>query len=90
MEAVKSLWPIEIGLQYHKCGSLANAALIPLPHIITTSDADWNPTTYDNIITDDAEFYGASTDIVHQGYFYNARNYRHTSSSQHQIHAESE
>jgi hypothetical protein len=44
-------------LPYLKCRPPANEEVTSLPHVIMTSDIDWDPTTYDNDITDITAFF---------------------------------
>ena len=45
------------GLPYLQCRKPLQQEIETLPHIIMTSDMDWDPTIYDNVIEDFSHFY---------------------------------
>ena len=51
------------GLPYLSCRKPTNNELKSLPHIIMTSDVDWDPSIYDNVIDDLEEFHDT---LVHE------------------------
>jgi hypothetical protein len=55
-----------------------------------TSDIDWDPTTYNNYITDIIAFYDASIDTVHRINLDDNGNYRHRTVAAHTLHEEPE
>jgi hypothetical protein len=52
-----------------------------------TSDVDWDPTTYDNVILDINKFYDASVDEVHHSNFDDHGNYHHCTVATHTLYA---
>ena len=50
-------------LPYLSCRKPTNNELKSLPHIIMTSDVDWDPSIYDNVIDDLEEFHDT---LVHE------------------------
>lgn len=78
------------GLPYLKCRVPTPHEVASLPHLIMTSDIDWDPTTYDNVISDLQMFYDAAADEVHRSHFDDHGNYRHRTVATHTIHGEPE
>jgi hypothetical protein len=56
--------PLEFinGLPYLRCCKPTKAELDLLPHIIMTSDVEWDPSLYDNIIEDIEKFHDTTED----------------------------
>jgi hypothetical protein len=48
-----------------------------------TSDADWNPSLYDNDVDDMEQFYDASADVIHHDNFDQYGEYRHRTVANH-------
>jgi hypothetical protein len=65
------------GRSHLKCRPTSNEEVTYLPHVIMTSDIDWDPTTYNNDINDIIAFCDASIDMVHCSNFDDHGNYRH-------------
>jgi hypothetical protein len=78
------------GLPYLKCRIPTEDELNTLPHIIMTSDMDWDPSTYDNTIDDMDKFYDADADEVYHSPFDHNGDYRHRTVATHTFHGESE
>ena len=78
------------GLPYLKCRIPTQNEVASLPHLIMTSDIDWDPTTYDNVISDLQLFYDADVDEVHHSHFDDHGNYRHRTVATHNMHHEPE
>ena len=78
------------GLPYLMCRVPTPHEVASLPHLIMTSDIDWDPTTYDNVISDLQLFYDADADKVHRSNFDDHGNYRHRTVATHTIHDEPE
>jgi Reverse transcriptase (RNA-dependent DNA polymerase) len=55
------------GLPYLRCRKPTEDELGLLPHIIMTSDVDWDPSLYDNVVEDLQEFHDTSMDVVDHG-----------------------
>jgi hypothetical protein len=75
------------GLPYLKCRPPTNEEVTSLPHIIMTSDINWDPTTYNNYISDIITFFDAIIDTVHRSNFDDHGNYRHRTVTTHTLHA---
>jgi hypothetical protein len=58
------------GLPYLQCRAPTEEELASLPHIVMTSDVDWDPSHYDKDIHDLAEFHDPSEDD-HENYHFN-------------------
>jgi hypothetical protein len=65
------------GLAYLKCRPPTDAEVDSLPHLIKTANADWDPTSYDNVISDLHKFYDQDIYEVHHGNFDAHGNYLH-------------
>jgi hypothetical protein len=76
------------GLPYLQCRPPTADKDATLPHIIMTSDFDWDPTTYDNIIDDMSHFYDAEEDNVHLSPFDGSRQYRRRTDATHSFNGE--
>jgi hypothetical protein len=50
------------GLLYLKCWPPTDAEIDSIPHLITTADVDWDPTSYDDVIWDLHKFYDQDID----------------------------
>jgi hypothetical protein len=77
------------GLLYLPCRSPTAKEVASLPYLIT-SDVDWDPTTYDNVISDIHTFYVAEADMVHHDAFDDCGNYQHPTVATHSTHPEPE
>ena len=55
-----------------------------------TSDLDWDPSSYDNVIDDLHPFYDAKVDTISDSNFDARGNYRHRTIATHTLHGESE
>ena len=77
--------PLDIhnGLPYLRCRVPTTAEVNTLPHIIMTSDIDWDPSVYDNIIDDMDVFFDTNEDEVYDSAFDAQGNYRHRTISTH-------
>ena len=78
------------GLPYLQCRPPTEDEVSFLPHLIMTSDVDWDPTTYVNVISDIHTFYDAESDMVHHSNFDDCGNYRHRTVATHMTHPEPE
>jgi hypothetical protein len=66
------------GLPYlKKCQIPTEDELNTLPHIIMTSDMDWDPSTYNNTIDDMDKFFDADEDNVYHSPFDHKGDYCH-------------
>jgi hypothetical protein len=52
MDGYQTPLAFDNGLPYLKCCTPTNEEVTSLPHVIMTSDIDWDPTSYNNDITD--------------------------------------
>jgi hypothetical protein len=75
------------GLPYLQCCMPTQAEVDSLPHLIMTSDIDWDPTSYDNTITNLPQFYNPVVDQVHQRNFDDQGNYLHRTVVTHSMQA---
>ena len=73
------------GLPYLPCRPPTPEEVQTLPHIIMTSDIDWDPSIYDNTIDEMDQFYDAEVDEVHHSPFDSQGNYRHRTVATHTI-----
>ena len=78
------------GLPYLQCRPPTPDDLDTLPHVIMTSDVDWDPSSYDNVIEDMHHFYDAKIDTVSDSPFDAHGNYRHRTIATHTLLGESE
>jgi hypothetical protein len=78
------------GLPYLPCRAPTATEVASLPHVIMTSDADWDPATYDNVIPRINTFNDAKAEMVHQSTFDDCGNYRHCTVATHSTHPEPE
>ena len=78
------------GLPYLQCRSPTQSDLDTLPYVIMTSDLDWDPSSYDNVIDDLHPFYDAKVDAISDSNFDARGNYRHRTIATHTLHGESE
>jgi hypothetical protein len=58
------------GLPYLRCPTPTEEELASLPHIVMTSDVDWDPSQYDKDIDNFADFHDPSED-AHENYHFN-------------------
>jgi hypothetical protein len=72
------------GLAYLKCRPPTDDEVDSLPHVIMTADVDWDPTPYDNVISDLQKFYDPDIEEVNPG------NYRHRTVATHLVQPEPE
>jgi len=77
--------PLEFknGLAYLRCRKPTNDELNSLPHVIMTSDVDWDPSLYDNIIENIEEFHDTSIDDHEDANFDQYGEYRHRTIATH-------
>ncbi|MFA9289401.1 MAG: reverse transcriptase domain-containing protein, partial [Weeksellaceae bacterium] len=78
------------GLPYLACRKPSEAELSSLPHIIMTSDIDWDPSIYDNVIDDLEEFHDITVDDIAHEHFDQYGEYRHRTIATHSILPEEE
>jgi hypothetical protein len=52
------------GSPYLRCCKPTETELALLPHIIMTSDIEWDPSLYDNVLEDLQEFHATSVDFI--------------------------
>ena len=78
------------GLPYLLCRAPTENEVNTLPHVIMTSDVEWDPSIYDNVIDDMAQFYDAESEEVHHSPFDMQGNYRHRTVATHSILGEQE
>jgi hypothetical protein len=78
------------GLCYLKCRPPTLDEVESLPHLIMTADLDWDPTSYDNVITDVGQFYDPNADEVHHSNFDVRGDYLHRTVAIHDVHLEPE
>ena len=78
------------GLAYLQCRPPTESELSSLPHIIMTSDVDWDPCIYDNQIVDLDEFFDAQEEEVYDSPFDQFGDYRHRTIALHSVHLEPE
>jgi hypothetical protein len=52
MDGYQILYKVCNGLAYLRCRPPTDAEVDSFPHLIMTADVDWDPTTYDNVISD--------------------------------------
>ena len=78
------------GLPYLQCRSPTQSDLDTLPYVIMTSDLDWDPSSYDNVIDDLHPFYDAKINDISDSNFDARGNYRHRTIATHTLHGESE
>jgi hypothetical protein len=65
------------GLPYFRCRTPTDVELDSLPHIVMTSDVDWDPSQYDKDINNLADFHGPSEDDHENHHFYQHAEYCH-------------
>ena len=77
--------PLEFknGLAYLRCRKPTNDELNSLPHVIMTSDVDWDPSFYDNIIESIEEFHDTSINDHEDANFDQYGEYRHRTIATH-------
>ena len=73
------------GLPYLPCRPPTKEEVHMLPHVIMTSDIDWDPSTYDNTIDNMEHFYDAEEDEVHHSPFDMQGQYRHRTVATHTV-----
>jgi hypothetical protein len=78
------------GLAYLKCRPRTDAKVDSLPHLIMTAYVDWDPTSYDNVISDLHKFYDQDNDEVPHGNFDSHRSYLHQTVVTHLVQPEPE
>jgi hypothetical protein len=78
------------GLPYLPCRPPTENEVNSLPHVIMTSDVDWDPSAYDNTIDDMAKFYDVEEDEVHHSPFDMKGQYRHRAIATHTVFGELE
>jgi hypothetical protein len=88
MDVYQILLVFHNGLPYRKCRQTTNEQVTSPPHVIMTSDVDWDPTTCNNGITDIIAFYDASIVTVHCCNFDDHGNFHHHIVATHTLHAE--
>jgi hypothetical protein len=72
------------GLPYLRCRKTTETELALLPHIIMTSDIEWDPSLYDNVVEALQEFYDTSADFIdHDNPFDQYGEYRHRTVAKH-------
>jgi hypothetical protein len=77
-------------LVYLKCRPPTDAKVDSLPHLIMTVDVDWDPTSYDNFISDPHKFYDQDIDKVPHGNFDAHGNYLYQTVATHLVQPEPE
>jgi hypothetical protein len=77
-------------LPYLPCWSPTATEVASLPHLMVTSDVDWDPKTYDNVISDIHNFYDTEADMVHHITFADCCNYHHRTVATHNTHPDPE
>ena len=79
--------PLDIvsGLPYLQCRKPTDDELATLPHIIMTSDVDWNPSIHDHKIDDIDAFYDDAIDTVEYDNFNQFGEYRHRTIGIHDV-----
>jgi hypothetical protein len=78
------------GLPYLRCRKPNEAELDSLPHIIMTSDVDWDPSLYDNDIVDVEKFYDPLVKECEHENFNQYGEYRHRTVAIHNTTSEEE
>jgi hypothetical protein len=78
------------GHAYLKCCPPTDDEVDYLPHVIMTADVDWDPTPYDNVISDHQKFYDPDIEEVNPGHFNDQGNYLHCTVPTHLVQPESE
>jgi hypothetical protein len=74
------------GLAYLPCRKPTDDELGTLPHVIMTSDVDWDPCVYENNIDDNAVFHDPSLDVIeHDNPFDDYGEYRHCTVATHKL-----
>jgi hypothetical protein len=71
------------GLPYLRCRKPTEAELGLLPHNIMTSDIEWDPSLYDNIIEDIKKFHDTKEDEYEHEDFNCYGEYRHRTVAKH-------
>ena len=71
------------GLAYLRCRKPTDEELCSLPHVIMTSDIDWDPSLNDNIIENIEEFHDTSIDDHEDPNFDQYGEYRHHTVAKH-------
>ena len=84
--------PLDInnGLPYLRCRKPTEGELGSLPHIIMTSDVDWDPSLYDNDIDDLEQFHDTSVEDFEHEDFTSDGEYRHRTVATHRMVPEDE
>ena len=79
--------PLDInnGLAYLRCRQPTDNELATLPHIVMTSDVDWDPRLYDHNIDDLDAFHDTSEDFVIHDTFDQYGEYRHRTVATHHV-----
>jgi hypothetical protein len=78
------------GLPYLQCRPSTANELETLPHLIMTSNIDWDPSLYDIIIDNMEQFYDADEEEFHDSPFDLQGTYRHQTVATHSLLAEPE
>ena len=74
------------GLAYLPCRKQTEAELGLLPHILMTSDVDWDPSLYDNVVDDIEAFHDPTVDVIdHDNPFDAYGEYRHRTVATHSL-----
>jgi hypothetical protein len=74
------------GLAYLPCRKPTDDELGTLPYVIMTSDVDWDPCVYDNIIDDIAVFHDPAIDLIeHDNPFDDYGEYHHCTVATHKL-----
>jgi hypothetical protein len=55
---------VQNGLAYLPCRKPSEDELGVLPHVVMTSDVDWDPSLYDNVIEDMDDFHDPTLDFI--------------------------
>jgi hypothetical protein len=71
------------GLPYLRCHKPTNGELESLPHIIMTSDVEWDPSQYDKDLDDLTAFYDPSEEFHEERHFDQYGEYRHRTVATH-------
>jgi hypothetical protein len=78
------------GLAYLMCHPPKDAEVYSLPHLIMMADVDWDPTSYDNVISDLHKFFDQDIDDIPHASFGAHGNYLHCTATTHLVHPEPE
>ena len=74
------------GLAYLPCRKPTADEIGLLPHVVMTSDVDWDPSLYDNVIEDMDDFHDPTLDFIdHDNPFNECGEYRHRTVATHTL-----